>query len=97
MFLTGVVRGDVARVAVVTPGATYTDEPGPQATVKQLGPQTAYDRRNPLWWGTLTFTTTQPGPWHAHIVFYGRSGVLGSTDLRFKAPGERLSFVPANG
>ena len=65
------------------------------ASIRQLGPQTAYDRAYAFWWGTLSLTTTQPGPWHAQLVFYGESGELGSVDLRFRRPGERVSFVRA--
>ena len=83
------------RVAITTPGATYTDARGAQPVVRQLGEQTAYDREHAPWWGTFMTTTAQPGPWHAHIVFYGQAGRLGSVELRFQSPGERVSFVGA--
>jgi hypothetical protein len=88
--VTGVARGDVTRVTVEAAGETYTDNRTTIAVVRPLGPQTVYTRATAGWWGTFLASTSQPGPWHAQVVFYGANGRLGTADVSMLTPGERL-------
>jgi hypothetical protein len=90
MFVSGIARADVTRVTVTAPGSSYVDARSGKPVVRPLGPQPAYSSATPGWWGTFEQSTSQPGPWHARVVFYGAHGRLGTADVRFAHPGERL-------
>jgi hypothetical protein len=90
MFVTGIARADVTRVTVEAPGESYTDNRTTIAVVRPLGPQLVYTRATAGWWGTFEASTSQPGPWHAQVVFFGENGRLGAVDVSLTDPGERL-------
>jgi hypothetical protein len=89
MFLMGVARADVTRVAVTSPGSTYVDARHATPLTRKTGAEVVYHRGPGGWWGTFLKTTAQPRRWHAHIVFYGRHGRLAAVDVRFAHAGER--------
>jgi hypothetical protein len=93
LFLTGISRADVTRVTVTAPGSGYVDERGAKPVVRAFGERTVYERTPPSWWGTFIETTTQPRPWHAHVVFYGVHGRLSSLDVRFRRAGELFAIA----
>jgi hypothetical protein len=93
MFLMGISRADVTRVTVEAPGETYVDHTGSKPVVRPFGAQTVYTRASANWWGTFFQATAQPGPWHAHVVFYGAHGRLASTYVRFRRPGEQFGLA----
>ncbi|MDQ2984248.1 MAG: hypothetical protein M3R70_10050 [Actinomycetota bacterium] len=94
MFLIGISRADVTRVTVASPGSTYVDARHAPAVRRPFGPQTVYERAPLSWWGTFVDSTSQPGRWHAHVVFYGAHGQLAALDVRFKHAGERFVLAP---
>lgn len=92
MFLIGVVRSDVTRVVVRSPGATQIVMHGSQRKEEPSPPQVLYDEKTPGWWGSWvgTFDT-----WHVTVEVYGKHGLIATTHVVFDKPGEAVYCASA--
>ncbi len=96
MFLIGVVRSDVTRVTVHSPGETQTVMHGATGREEPLAPQVVYDKKTPGWWGSWEDTTYGTGStWRATVKVYGTHGLIATTDVVFEKPGDALYCASA--
>ncbi len=96
MFLIGVVRSDVTRVTVHSPGATQTVMHGATGREEPLPPQVVYDKKNPGWWGSWEDSTYGTGDtWQATVKVYGKHGLIATTNVVFEKPGEAFYCASA--
>jgi hypothetical protein len=84
MFLIGVVRSDVTRVTVHSRGEA------------PLPPQVVYDKKTPGWWGSWEDSTYGTGDtWQATVKVYGKHGLIATTDVVFRKPGDAFYCASA--
>lgn len=96
MFLIGVVRSDVTRVVVHSPGAMQTVMVGSTRKPEPMPPQVVYDSRTPGWWGSWEDSTFQNrGTWSAVVEVYGKHGLIATTNVAFSKPGEAVYCASA--
>ena len=92
-YLLGVVRSDVTKVTVDTPGERYVDATSGVRVVKQMPPQVVYTSGGPGPWGSLQLTTGQPKHWLSIVTVYGLHGKLATLRLEPARAGE-YTFCP---
>jgi hypothetical protein len=96
MFLIGVVRSDVTRVTVHSPGATQIVMHGSQRREEPFPPQVVYDKKTPGWWGSWEDSTFgNARTWNATVKVYGKHGLIATTKVLFENPGEALYCASA--
>lgn len=95
-FLIGVVRSDVTRVTVQSPGATQTVLDGSKRKTEPLPPQEVYTAKTPGWWGSWEDSTFQNhGTWSATVKVFGKHGLIATTHVAFTKPGEAVYCASA--
>jgi hypothetical protein len=73
LYLLGVARADVKRVALTVPGLFH-------ATIYSRGSAIGY------WWGAFGGPLEFPRPWHGRLAFYGKNGLLAAVPLSSRSP-----------
>lgn len=94
IFVLGIARAEIARVAITSPGATVTAYDGATAVEIPAPATTSYQREVPSpWWGAFESWGGSHERWHARLDFRDPRGRNYLPEIRFDSAGDRVAVV----